>query len=63
MVHVTREAKVGRPARITEDVKDAMVIAYNGGARTADIAKQYQVSVQTVRKILRQRRAVSDGRK
>ena len=61
MIQVTREAKVGRPIKVTEDIKDEMVTAYNGGASTASIAELFDVSVQTVRKVLRERRSMSDG--
>lgn len=53
---VTREIKVGRPCKIDECGKDTVVLLYNQGTSTADIATRFGVSVQTIRKILRERR-------
>ena len=55
-VKVTREIKVGRPVKITEDTKDKIVIDYNNGQSTSEIADRYSICVQSVRKILRERK-------
>ncbi len=55
-VKVTREIKVGRPIKITEDTKDKIVIDYNNGQSTSEIADRYSICVQSVRKILRERK-------
>ena len=55
-VKVTREIKVGRPIKITEDTKDKIVIDYNNGQSTSEIADRYAICVQSVRKILRERK-------
>ena len=54
--------RTGRPPILTEDQIDEIVTRYNNGSRQADLAKQYDCSVSTIQKVLRERRPKGAGR-
>lgn len=53
---VTRVSKKGRPERLNEEQKNAIVIQYNNGATQKYLASEFHVSLSTIRKILGERR-------
>lgn len=57
VVKVTREpSKGGRPARITEAMKNQIVTLYNDGKTGREIAEIVGVSTASVYRIIKQRR-------
>ena len=55
-VTVKRATRRGRPPRLTETQKDAIVIQYNNGTTQKDLATEFRVSLSTIRKTLEERR-------
>ena len=56
MQTVKRESRKGRPSRLDEKQKDTIVNRYNAGDTQSEIAKQFNVSVSTIRRVLQERR-------
>lgn len=54
-VLVTRRHTGGRPNKLTEKDKDRIVTNYNCGDTQRELAAQYNVSVSTIRRVLRER--------
>lgn len=52
---VTRKKHGGRPPKLTEEQKDMVVNHYNHGTTQRAIAEEFNVSLSTVRAVLRER--------
>lgn len=53
--YVTRKKTKGRPSKLSEDAKNYIVNNYNNGDTQKELAARYNVSVNTIRKVLAER--------
>ena len=53
--YVTRQKRKGRPSKLSEDAKNYIVNKYNNGETQKEIAEKYNVSVNTIRRVLAER--------
>lgn len=53
--YVTRPRRKGRPSKLSENAKDFIVNNYNHGDTQKELAEKYNVSVNTIRKVLAER--------
>lgn len=55
-VTVTRKARIGRPPKLTDAQVNELVVKYNNGAKSKDLAREYNIGYSTVNALIARRR-------
>ena len=53
---VTRKARIGRPPKLTDAQVNELVVKYNNGAKSKDLAREYNIGYSTVNALIARRR-------